>query len=311
MGEKAIIWFWQHREKLRCSLNAFYHTLNISKQAIHQLLERRMKATEETAYLAVLISQVRLDHPTLSCRAMYYKITPKMGRDKFEQLCAQLGFNIDKPLSKPRTTDSLGVTRFENLMTNMVLSCINQAWSSDITYFEVDNKFYYITFIIDCYSRRILGYATSDRLLTEQTTLPALKRALKTRSYEIPEGLVFHSDGGGQYYDKNFISLTESYKIRNSMCEYAYENGKAERLNGIIKNNYLIHYNIKTYKQLVKSVDRSVQLYNQERPHKSLKYKTPINFENEIINLTQPTKLKMTESLDAFKILRGIEPHKI
>lgn len=244
-----------------------------------------MKATEEIAYLSLLILKVRADHPTLSCRAMFYKIAPEMGRDRFEKLCSELGFNIERKIFRPKTTESIGVIRFENLLINMRLTWTDQAWSSDITYFEVEGRYYFITFIIDCYSRRILGHATSRRLLTEQTTLPALKRALKTRNYKIPKGIIFHSDGGGQYYDKNFLSLTQQYKMRNSMCEYAYENGKAERLNGIIKNNYLIHYQIKTYEQLVHCVDRSVQLYNKERPHKSLKYLTPIKFENETINL--------------------------
>ena len=244
-----------------------------------------MKATEETAYLSLLILKVRAEHPTLNCRAMFYKIAPGMGRDRFEKLCSELGFNIERKIFKPKTTESIGVIRFENLLINTRLTYVDQAWSSDITYFEVQDRYYFITFIIDCYSRRILGHATSKRLLTEQTTLPAFKRALKTRDYKISEGIIFHSDGGGQYYDKNFLALTKEYKMRNSMCEYAYENGKAERLNGIIKNNYLIHYQIKNYEQLVNSVDRSVQLYNKERPHKSLKYLTPVNFENEVLNL--------------------------
>ena len=86
------------------------------------------------------------------------------------------------------------------------------------------------------------------------------------------------------------------------MCEYAYENGKAERLNGIMKNNYLIHYHIKSFVQLTKCVDRCVSLYNKERPHKSLKYAAPVQFENEIVILQQQTKPMMTESLDAITV---------
>lgn len=71
--------------------------------------------------------------------------------------------------------------------------------------------------------------------------------ALKRRKHYIPEDMIFHSDGGGQYYDKAFLKLTEAYKMSNSMCAYAYENGKAERINGVIKNNYLVHRNIKSF----------------------------------------------------------------
>lgn len=274
--------------------------MHTSKQAIHQMLERRMLHYEESNYLLNIVDQIRSDHPTLSCRAMYFKIKPViMGRDAFEKMCMVYGYSIEQKRSMQRTTDSSGVIRFENLLIDFTLTDINQAFSSDITYFEIGDRFYYITFIMDCYSRRILGYSVSQRLTTEQTTLPALKDVIKVRKYSIEVGVIFHSDGGGQYYDKEFLKLTQDYKMRNSMCEYAWENGKAERLNGIIKNNYLIHYAIKSFEQLQKCVDRAVYLYNNDRPHKSLNYKTPVEFENNLLLLYQQTKPTMTESLDA------------
>ena len=281
-----MIWYWEHREVLNCSLNTMYKCLDISKQAVHQLLDRRMTNNEQTGYLSAIIAQIRADHPTLSCRAMYYKIQPEnMGRDAFEQLCQCLGYHSERPKNTRRTTDSSGVIRFENLLANLELTAINQAWSSDITYYEVKDKFYYITFIIDCYSRRILGCKVSKRLTTEETTLPALHQALATRYNQVPENMVFHSDGGGQYYDKEFLRCTQTYKFRNSMCEMAYENGKAERINGVIKNNYLRFYKINTFEELGEAVDRVVTLYNNEKPHKALKYKSPIVFENNVLAL--------------------------
>ncbi len=98
-------------------------------------------------------------------------------------------------------------------------------------------------------------------------------------------GIIFHSDGGGQYYSKAFLELTGKYKFKNSMCEYSYDNGMVERLNGVIKNNYLKFKVIKTYTQLVKEVDHIITLYNNERPHKSLKYKTPNQYEKELLTL--------------------------
>jgi len=258
-----------------------------------------MRQNETYYFLKYLIADIRRDHPTLSCRAIFYKIHPEnMGRDKFERFCYEAGFMIERKTNYARTTDSSGVIRFDNLLEGLILTDINQAFSSDITYFEIAGKFYYITFVIDCFSRRILGHTASWRLTTEQTTLPALKKAIITRKYEIRKGIVFHSDGGGQYYDKEFMSLTAKYHFKNSMCEMAYENGKAERVNGIIKNNYLKHCQIKTFDDLTKILDRSVSLYNNDRPHKSLKYKTPVNFEKELLYLKQQNKPKMKESFD-------------
>ena len=258
-----------------------------------------MQNQEEQAYLMPIIEQIREDHPTMSCRAMYHKIQPHtIGRDKFELLCKVWGYASQRPVNYHRTTDSSGVIRFENLFELAKITGINQAYVSDITYFEL-GRFYYITFIMDAYTRYILGYSVSDRLLTENTTLPAIKMAIKTRKNNLPKGIIFHSDGGGQYFDKNFLILTNRHHFKNSMCEFAYQNGKAERINGVIKNNYLKHRNIRTYASLVKEVDRAVHLYNTGKPHKGLKMKTPLEVEKEQLSLQQQTKPMMTESFDA------------
>jgi hypothetical protein len=287
-----------------------YKSLNISKQAVHKMLNRTMKIGEEEAYLRVLIEQIRKDHPTMNSVAMYYKINPvSIGRDRFLRICKEYGFTTKRKTSGRRTTDSTGVIRFPNLLEGLKLNRINQAFSSDITYYEISGCYYYITFVMDCYSRRILGWNVSSRLLTEHTTLPALKQAIKTRKGSIREGVIFHSDGGGQYYDKNFLKLTSKHGFANSMCEYAYENGKAERLNGVIKNNYLKYARINTLEDLIREVDLAVKKYNHEKPHKALKYLTPVEFENKHVNLQLPKTPKMTKSFEAnHQALWGIEP---
>lgn len=222
----------------------------------------------------------------MGVRDMYFKIKPAtLGRDAFEYMCKLEGLTITPYLNYRKTTDSSGVIRFENLILNLKIKRIDQVWQSDITYFDVGGKFYYITFILDAYSRRIVGHSTSKRLSTEQTTLPAIELAFKTRGNKKLKGLILHSDGGGQYYDKKFIALITDQGLISSMCEYPWDNGKAERINGVIKNNYLIHRNIKTFGELKQEVDRSVKLYNYEKPHIALERKTPITFENEMLYL--------------------------
>jgi len=234
-----------------------------------------------------------------------------MGRDRFEAFCKEYDLRVSRVKNFSRTTDSSGIIRFENLKEKLVVNNINQLWQSDITYYDLNGKFYYLTFIIDAYSRRIVGHHTSMRLLTESTTLPALNMAIKLRNEEKLNGLIFHSDGGGQYYDTDFLRLTKSMGIRNSMCEYAWENGKAERINGVIKNNYLRHRSIKTFAQLVSEVDRAVRLYNADKPHIALQRKSPITFENELLSLQQQTLPKMTGSLNAkTRILGASSPFK-
>lgn len=268
-------------------MNKLFKAIGISKQAFHQQLARTSCKLECHASLLPIIYQLREDHPTMSGRAMYYKIRPEgLGRDAFEAYCRTENLSVKRPRNWRRTTDSSGVVRFDNLTVGLKLNDIDQLWQSDITYYELTGRFYYLTFIIDAYSRRIIGHSTSSRLLTDQTTLPALKMALKTRKANVLKELIFHSDGGGQYYDKEFLKLTGKHKISNSMCEYAWENGKAERINGIIKNNYLKYRKIRSFKELKKEVDRSVKLYNFEKPHIGLHRLTPVNFEKQLGKIT-------------------------
>lgn len=291
---------------MNVSLNDFYKAIGISKQAVHKLIQHYRQSKDEQEQMLKWIYEIRSDHPTMGMRDLYYKIQPScFGRDAFESFCKSHDLWSSKPKNYRRTTDSTGVIRFKDHFSNLKVTDINQAWQSDITYYELKGRFYYLTFIIDSYSRRIIGHSTSERLTTDQTTLPAIRMAIKTRREINLNGLIFHSDGGGQYYAKEFLSFTRTQKIVNSMCEYAWENGKAERVNGVIKNNYLKHRIIKTYEQLVFEVDRSVSLYNAAKPHKALQRKPPITFENDLVLLHKQTRLKMKESSEATEQISG------
>jgi len=264
-------------------MNRLYATVNTTKQCFHQYYNRQLKQLDESQNLLTVIRKIRKDHSTMCCRYMYEMIKPEcMGRDKFEAFCKENGFMSKRYLNQHKTTDSRGVTRFDNLLLNTDVKTINEAWASDITYYQLSDQTCYITFIIDLHSRRIVGHATSTSLHTTNTTLPALKMAIKTRNNIDLNGLIMHSDGGGQYYASCFKRLTNHHEMRNSMCKHPWENPYAERINGVIKNNYLRNKAINNFEQLKKEVDRSVWLYNNEKPHKALKKSTPISFENNI-----------------------------
>jgi transposase InsO family protein len=206
-----------------------------------------------------------------------------LGRDRFEQFCFHHGFKLYRKRSYHRTTDSRGVTRFDNLLPNHELTGVNQVWVSDITYYRIGEQYYYITLIMDRFSRAIVGYSASKSLHTHVTTLPALKLAIQNR--KPGKRLIFHSDGGGQYYSKEFKSLTSRIKLLNSMGKCAYENPHAERLNGTIKNDYLIYYRPSNIKELTLMLARAIYNYNNHRPHTSLKELSPADFEKMQIPL--------------------------
>jgi len=250
------------------------------------MLDRANRRRDERMQLIYMVNEVRKDHPTIGCRDLYYMIQPEfIGRDSFELFCKDSGLLSRKHRNLRRTTDSSGVKRFDNLTENVVADRLNKIWTSDITYYELNNRFYYITFILDACSRRIVGHSVSKKLSTEETTLPSLKMGIKARGYMDLSGLILHSDGGGQYYDKEFIKLTSKNGIRNSMCVYPWENGKAERINGVIKNNYLKHRRIENFEDLKREVDHAVQMYNYKKPHIKLKRKSPISYEEKMLLL--------------------------
>ena len=262
------------------SLNQFFKATGSSKQAFHSKLSRKMTKYEAYGQLELIVSEVRKDHPGMSLRDLYTLIQPEeMGRDKFERYFSQMGYGVGIKKSFRRTTDSSGVIRFDNLIEGKKLDGVNQVWVSDITYYRIKEKFFYITFIMDLYSRRIVGHSVSRTLRTCHTTLPALKRGLRTRKTEELEGLIFHSDGGGQYYSDDFRTLTAKAKMLNSMGKSAYENPHAERVNGIIKNNYIRHYNPQSYEQLVRLTKKAVEMYNTQKPHSALNKLAPNQFE--------------------------------
>jgi putative transposase len=258
-------------------MNWLYKAIGTTKQNVHQRLNRDLISLDEREQLLRIIHQVREDHPEMGVRPLYKKIAPKtMGRDRFYNWYRSEGLKIKPSKNWRRTTDSSGVIRFKNLVEGKKLTGINQIWVSDITYYDLNDKFYYLTFIMDQHSRRIKGFHASKDLRTEQTTVPALKMAMN--SLHPGQRPIIHSDGGGQYYSKSFLSLTAG-KLINSMGKSAYENPYAERLNRTIKNSYIRHYQPSDFEQLKKSLARAVNMYNDGKPHDALKGLTPKQFE--------------------------------
>lgn len=238
-----------------------------------------MYAQEELKQIVHLVRQLRVDHPRMSARDIYSKIMPAtVGRDRFEKICYDNGLRVKKKKNFRKTTDSTGVIRFPNYLKDLKVTRVNQVFVSDITYFEMGSRFYYLTFIMDLYNREIVGYSASDNMRTESTTLPALRMAVARRGSDNLKGTIIHSDGGGQYYSDDFKSYTKELEMVNSMAEEVYENSHAERLNGIIKNNYLYPYGPTNMKELKKMLAKAVLMYNTEKPHSALGKSTPSNY---------------------------------
>jgi hypothetical protein len=108
--------------------------------------------------------------------------------------------------------------------------------------------------------------------------MTGFKHGHKVRDLLKSSNLVFHSDGGGQYYSKFFLEKTRKYEIRSSMGKTAFENPHAERINGTIKNDYFKPYQPTNFEELTTMLKKAVKMYNQQRPHQSLCMYTPQEF---------------------------------
>jgi putative transposase len=266
----------------------------ISRQAHYQSLQRLVLEQEKEVLYLRMMEQAREIHPGMGLRTMYEMLAPEgIGRDGFIALGLQEGFRLKSMEKQTRTTYSVKSSRYKNLLGGLEFTDINELWSSDITYFFCLEQFFYIVFIMDVYSRRIIGYNIADNMRAENN-VGALKMALKTRGInDYSHCLIHHSDKGTQYASDSYTQLLEGYGIRISMCNEVYENTHIERVNDTIKNQYLKRMDINNRKELEKKLDEVIKTYNEKRPHQSLKKTPPVKYENQLKEIAKENRKKM------------------
>ena len=221
-----------------------------------------------------LVRQARLSHPRMGSRPLYKMLNISgMGINQFERLLSEEGLCIKRKRNRSKTTDGhLFKGKIMNLTNGKVLDGINQLWVSDITYFQRGNKNFYIILMMDVYSRVIIGAGIYTDMFSDNNIL-VLKASLRERGIKNYDGsLIHHSDKGSQFMSKAYRELLKKYGIELSVAENSLQNAYAERLNGIIKNDYLEFFHTEDLSQLRRHLNRSVWLYNNQRPHSALKY---------------------------------------
>lgn len=261
------------------TMKDLYLLCGISKQGHIQALQKEKLWQQKVSLYVGLMYQVREMHPGMGLRKMYKQFSPEgIGRDAFIALGLEEGFRLSVRANPVRTTYSYKGHRYPNLLIDRGFTDVNQVWSSDITYFPLEGRFYYIVLIMDVYSRRIIGYSLADNMRAENN-VAALKMALNLRGIQAYENkLIHHSDKGTQYISDDYTNLLEDFGIQVSMCQEVLENAHIERANGTIKNEYLHHWELKNLKDLKNGLTKAIGNYN-ERSHNSLGGKTPNQFE--------------------------------
>jgi putative transposase len=263
------------------SLVELCRLLGLTRQAYYQQKRRDEKSVLSGELIVQKVLEVRERQRYLGGRKLYHCLEAffeehqlRIGRDGFFSLLREYSLLVRKRRTrKPRTTVSYWRgKRYPNLTKELVPVRANHLWVSDITYIRTEVGFGYLSLVTDAYSRKIVGFYLSEDL-EAKGCVQALKMALRAN----PErrGLIHHSDRGTQYYSSEYMKVL-GRKIRISMTEKSdpRENAIAERVNGILKQEFLerIYSNIPEARR---AVFEAVSIYNNERPHSSIDMLTP------------------------------------
>lgn len=259
-------------------MNAVYRQLGITKQAVSQRKRRQDILDMKWYDLMDKIDALRKVHPGCGVEKMYYKLAPDfIGRDRFIEACMAFGYGLKRRRNHRKTTYP-GKKHFPNLIEGLEVTGPNQVWQSDITYLEVGQENYYGVFIIDVYTKKIVGHSISNHMLAT-ANVSALKKAIKQNQ----PPTYHHSDRGSQYGSKIYTDLLKNNGVQISMGKLPQENAFAERINRTIKEEYLDYWKPSNLKNLRTMTNRAVKNYNMERPHNNLNRKAPIDFEQQWI----------------------------
>jgi transposase InsO family protein len=257
----------------------------VTRQAYYQNNWAQIDCSIEEEFIIKQVRAIRQKHRRIGGRKLIEMLQPfmmehqiKMGRDAFFDLLARNSLLVRKRKRQIKTTNSQHwLRKYPNLIKNITPQRPNEIWVSDITYWKINSgEHLYISLVTDAYSRQIVGYQVANTLNAIESA-QALKMALSALGAESHLSLIHHSDRGIQYCSHAYVKLLQDYNIKISMTENGnpLENAVAERINGIIKEEYLETYeieNLKDAKELLKAV---VDLYNGERPHMSISNFTP------------------------------------
>jgi putative transposase len=265
------------------SLSRLCRLLGITRQAYYQHFWDVSDITMEHQLVLDQIGLIRRIHPVIGCRKLFFMLQPflsehqiKLGRDALFDLLAANKLLVRKRKRRVNTTQSHHwLTKYANLIKDWHPVKPNQLWVADITYIPLTKGFLYLSLVTDAYSHKVMGYSVADNL-EAMHTIKALQMALANLK-EVPECLTHHSDRGIQYCSYNYVNLLKQNNIQISMTENGdpLENPIAERMNGILKEEYLKHYPITSKDQAMELLDDVIERYNKLRPHQSINMITP------------------------------------
>ena len=264
------------------SISSLCRRTGMSRQNYYAVRRERHRQQIDEELVVELVKAERCIQPRIGGRKLLFMIQDELneagvsiGRDRFFELLESRDLLVVRKRVWPKTTNSRhNLPIFRNLLKDREVTGSNQAWVSDLTYIRTEEGFMYASLITDKYSRKIVGYYIGDSLESI-----GCQKALKMAIEQLPADRypIHHSDRGCQYCCHEYVEMLNGRGLSISMTEenHCYENAMAERVNGILKQEYELDATFGTKEQARRSFMQAVELYNNRRPHLNLDYRTP------------------------------------
>lgn len=292
--------------------------LGFTKQAYYKSLQQQKRGNYNQVIAKDKVLQIRSQQPRIGTRKLYHLLFEDfrregigIGRDKLFDLLRAENLLVAKKRRYTKTTNSRHwMKQYPNLIQDISLSYPEQLWVADITYLAVGNGYMYLHLITDAYSKLIVGYELSENLAASKT-MNALRKALLKRQYNTT--LIHHSDRGLQYCSSGYTKILKENNIAISMTQDGnpYDNAIAERVNGILKEEFGLGEVLEDFNQAKLQTSQAISLYNNKRPHLSCQMLTPREMHNQTsIQVKRWSKRKYQKQQNQTTSVPSFKPSK-
>lgn len=254
----------------------------MNRDAFYKFRKRAVRRKTVEEKVVTLVQNQRREQPRIGVRKLHFTLQEqlnsqdiKVGRDRLFQILRDNKMLIRRKRAYTKTTNSFHrFYKYKNLIKDMEITRPNQVWVADITYLRTQTGFCYLSLITDLYSRRIVGYHLNNTL-----ELAGCLRAFKRALWQSQPGsnVIHHSDRGIQYCSNQYVEELKKSGFQISMTEdkHCYENAVAERVNGILKDEFFLDQTFFNIEHARKATKNAIKIYNTKRIHLSLHFKTP------------------------------------